>query len=164
MSEYRTPAPGTADARAGSGATIVELERESAEEVRADEVSVRQGGIGRAWAKDVHVSQGGIGFARADRVSIAQGGLGGALAGEVHVRQGLVTGVVARDVHLGQAYVRSIFALTVRAERPTGVLFMVARNVEGNVRVLLDWRGALAFGAAFGLVSTLVRFRLRRGS
>jgi hypothetical protein len=36
---------------------------------------------------------------------------------------------------------------------------LIAGRVEGNVRTLLDWRGAIAFGAAFGLVAGLVRRR-----
>jgi hypothetical protein len=31
-------------------------------------------------------------------------------------------------------------------------MFLVARRVSGDMRVLFDWRGALAFGAAAGLV------------
>ena len=38
---------------------------------------------------------------------------------------------------------------------------MIAAKAEGNVRTLLDWRGALAFGAAFGILAGLVR-RIRR--
>ena len=40
-------------------------------------------------------------------------------------------------------------------------MFLVARKVAGDVRVLFDWRGALAFGAAAGLVLGLVS-RARR--
>jgi hypothetical protein len=36
---------------------------------------------------------------------------------------------------------------------------LIAAKVEGNVRTVLDWRGALAFGAAFGLIVGLVRRR-----
>ena len=31
-------------------------------------------------------------------------------------------------------------------------MFLVARRVSGDVRVLFDWRGALAFGAVAGIV------------
>jgi hypothetical protein len=34
---------------------------------------------------------------------------------------------------------------------------MLAQRVEGDVRALLDWRAAAAFGAAFGFVAALVR-------
>jgi hypothetical protein len=46
-------------------------------------------------------------------------------------------------------------------ERPSGVLFLIARKVDGNVKAVLDWRGALAFGAAFGVVASLFRRRRR---
>jgi hypothetical protein len=42
------------------------------------------------------------------------------------------------------------------------VLVMIAQQVSGEVRPLLDWRGALAFGAAFGLVSGLMKLVRRR--
>jgi hypothetical protein len=35
--------------------------------------------------------------------------------------------------------------------------FLFARRVVGDVRVLLDWRGAIAFGAAAGFVMGLMR-------
>ena len=51
---------------------------------------------------------------------------------------------------------RVVIAADVRTNQ-TAVMFLVARKVAGDVRVLLDWRGALAFGAAAGLVIALVR-------
>ena len=47
----------------------------------------------------------------------------------------------------------------VHIERTTGVFFLIARKVDGNVKAILDWRGALAFGAAFGAVTALLRRR-----
>jgi hypothetical protein len=55
-----------------------------------------------------------------------------------------------------------MIANEIHVERTTGVFFLLARRVEGNVRTLLDWRGALAFGAAFGTVVSLFRRRGRR--
>jgi hypothetical protein len=43
--------------------------------------------------------------------------------------------------------------------RPSAALVLIAQRVSGDVRVLLDWRGALAFGAAFGLLVGLLRRR-----
>jgi hypothetical protein len=40
-------------------------------------------------------------------------------------------------------------------------VFLLARRVSGEMRVLFDWRGALAFGAAVGLVFAAVS-RVRR--
>ncbi len=125
----------------------------------ADTVSVQQGGIGRAQAADVQVSMGGIGLARADRISVAMGGIGLAAGQHVEVSQGGATAIIARDAHIGPALVQSLIAQTVVVEKPTAVAFLVARDIGGEVRTLFDWRGALAFGAAFGLVVGLVRRR-----
>ncbi len=73
--------------------------------------------------------------------------------------QGAVGSVLARDVQIEQAVVRTVVANNVRFERTTGVLLLLARRVEGDVRVLLDWRGAVAFGAAFGVVVSIFRRR-----
>ena len=73
--------------------------------------------------------------------------------------QGGVYTVLAREVHLEQTIVRTVIANEVKADRTTGVLVLIARRVEGDVKTILDWRGALAFGAAFGIVSALLRRR-----
>jgi hypothetical protein len=39
-------------------------------------------------------------------------------------------------------------------------LFPFGDRVEGEIRVALDWRGALAGGAAFGVVTALLLFLL----
>jgi hypothetical protein len=87
------------------------------------------------------------------------GGIGLAVGGDVRVTQGAVSTVLARDVTIEQAGVRTVIANNVRVERTTGVLVMIARHVEGDVRTLLDWRGAVAFGAAFGVVVSVFRRR-----
>ena len=44
-------------------------------------------------------------------------------------------------------------------KRTTGVFLLVAGRVDGPVKAVLDWRGGLAFGAAFGLFWALLRRR-----
>lgn len=124
--------------------------------IEADAVEVHQGAIGRVDATDVAVTQGAIGAARADRVSVEMGVLGAALGGEVSVSQGAVGTILAREVRVEQAFVRTLVAQEVSIHRPSAVVFLVAQKVSGEVKVLLDWRGALAFGAAFGILSALV--------
>ena len=126
----------------------------------AGQIDVHQGGISRAQADDIAVTQGGIGLARGNRVSVDMGAVGLALGGEVRVTQGYARSILARDVRIEQAGARTIIAGTARFERNSGTLMLIAGRVEGNVRTVLDWRGALAFGAALGLVMGL--FRLRR--
>jgi hypothetical protein len=126
----------------------------------ATTVDVRQGGIGRVEAKDVAVSMGGIGIARGERVSVEMGGVGAVFADEARVSQGLANAVVAREAHVEQSLVQTVLAERVVFQRPSGVFLLVARRVEGNVRTLFDWRGAIAFGATFAVIASLLR-RLR---
>ncbi|MCI0581402.1 MAG: hypothetical protein L0227_00665 [Chloroflexi bacterium] len=145
---------------------IVETEAPAIHEdgswVVADAVEVHQGGIGRAEATDIRVTQGGIGLARADRVSVLMGGVGAVMAREVSVSQGGVGSILTQGATVDQAVVRTLVAQEVEFRKPSGVLVLIAQRVSGDVRVLLDWRGALAFGAAFGVLAGLVG-RGRRG-
>jgi hypothetical protein len=63
---------------------------------------------------------------------------------------------------MDRAAARIVVAADVKAER-SAVMFLVARRVAGDVRVLFDWRGAVAFGAVVGLVMGLLR-RARGGA
>jgi len=128
---------------------------------RADTIDLRQGGITRAEARDIAVTQGGVAIARADRVTVGMGAVGLAVAGAVDVNRGFARTVIARDVRIEQAGARTVIANTATFDRTSGALVVIAARAEGNVRTLLDWRGALAFGAAFGILVGLVR-RIRR--
>lgn len=142
----------------GSSETLV-LHRTGSDAVSAVNIDVSQGGIGRAQATDIALSQGGIGLARGERVSVEMGAIGAAFGSEVRLTQGAAGSILARDVRIEQAGVRTIVANHVTAERTTGVVFLLARRVDGDIRAVLDWRGALAFGAAFGLIVGLLRRR-----
>jgi len=54
-------------------------------------------------------------------------------------------------VHIGQGGAGSVVAAKRDIEKQSGTVLVIARRVEGNVRTMLDWRGALAFGAALGI-------------
>ena len=127
----------------------------------ADSIDIRQGGITRAEARDISVVQGGIAIARGERISVAMGGVGLAIGGDVDVSRGFARTVIARDVRIEQAGARTVFANKATFDKSSGALVVFAAKAEGDVRTLLDWRGALAFGAAFGILVGLVR-RVRR--
>jgi hypothetical protein len=131
--------------------------------VEADAVEVHQGAIGRVDATDVRVVQGAIGAARADRVSVEMGALGAAMGREVSITQGGAGSILAQHATVNQSLVRTLVAQQVEFHKPSAVLVCIAQRVSGDVRVLLDWRGALALGAAFGAVAGLLgRGRRRR--
>jgi hypothetical protein len=163
------PAPESAPAPVPPASSVgsvsiasLRLERGGIAEATADRVEVRMGGIGALDADEVFVQWGGVGAAKAQRVGVEFGSVGAAMAGEIHVTQGFAGSVLAREATIEQGIVRTLVAQRVHIARPSAVLVMIAQHVSGEVRPLLDWRGALAFGAAFGLVSGLLKLVRRR--
>lgn len=147
---------GGADSVAGDAVSITQG---GASVVNARNVEVHQGGIANAQADDISVRMGGIALARADRLSVEMGGIGLALAREAQVTQGMARTIIAQDVRVDQGLIGTAFAGRVTFERPAGVFLLLAGRTEGPVKALMDWRGALAFGAAFGLIVGLLRRR-----
>ena len=123
-----------------------------------ENVELRLSAVGMVDAADVSFAQGALGVVRADNVAVDKGAVGATLANHVEVSRGYARSIVARQVQLDRAAARIIVAADVKAER-SAVMFLVARRVAGDVRVLLDWRGAVAFGAVAGLLMGLLRRR-----
>ena len=149
--------PVSAEARAPVDASTIRVERGGIEEATAGTVEVRMGGIGALQAEEVFVQWGGVGAARAERVGVEFGSVGAALAGELHVTQGFAGSVSRARPPSGRASSGPLIAQRVTVTRPTGVLVLIAARVEGEVRPVLDWRGALVAGLAFGLVSAAAK-------
>lgn len=147
---------GGADRVDGDSVTITQG---GATTVTAGSVQVRQGGIANAQADDISVSMGGVALARAERVSVEMGGMGISFARETHLTQGAARSLIAKDVHVDQSLVGTVLAGKMTFERPSAIFLLVAGKVEGQVKAMLDWRGAIAFGAAFGVVVGLLRRR-----
>ena len=137
--------------------TTLRVERGGIGDATADRVEVRLGGIGALQAEDVFVQWGGIGATRADTASVEFGSMGATLAGESRLSQGYAGIIVAREATVEQALVRTMIAQRVTINRPSAVLVLIAQRVDGSVRPLLDWRGALAAGLGVAAVTTLVR-------
>jgi hypothetical protein len=130
--------------------------------VVADRTDLASTAVGRFEGGDLSVSMGAVGAARAERVSVDKGAIGAAMADRVEVSRGYARSILARNVQLDRAAARVVVAAEVNAQR-SAVLFLVARRVSGDVKVLLDWRGAIAFGAVAGVLAGLLR-RGRNGS
>lgn len=151
-------------------ATTVNINQGGAGEVEAESIGIHQGGIGAASAEDITVSVGGIGMAQADdiavrmgvigvargeRVSAEMGSIGIAIGRDVSVRQGFARAVLAGNVRIGQGGAGSVVAANATFEKGSGTVVLLARRVEGDVRTVLDWRGALVAGAALGIAIAL---------
>jgi hypothetical protein len=151
----RTPKVATIEAAPVAEATPEPAVAEDGASLAAESVDVHRAAVGRVEASNVTVSQGAIGASRADNVSVDRGAVGAAIGERVEVSRGYARSILARQVQMDRAAARVVIAADVRAEQ-TAIMFLIARKVDGNVRVLLDWRGALAFGAIAGIVFGLL--------
>jgi hypothetical protein len=130
--------------------------------LEADRVDVTMTAIGRVESAELSVARGAVGAARTGNLRVDQGAVGAVMADHAEVDRGYVRSILARQVQLDRSGARVVIAADVNAQQ-TAVMFLIARRVSGEVRVLFDWRGALAFGAAVGFVMALLARRRRRG-
>lgn len=121
----------------------VRLEEQGAGNIRADSVTISQGGAGNIEAGNVSITQGGAGRVTADHLTVNQGGVGLARTERLTIEEG------------GSAFV--VMADTADIGAGANVFMLVARNAGGEVRPVLDWRAAAAFGAGLALALTLLR-------
>ena len=139
--EPLTPRPHADDARAVAG-----------RHVRAETVTISQGGANSVEAENVSITQGGAAQVRAAQLSISEGGV--ALARTENLTIG----------ESGSAF--AVVADSATVEEGGNVFMLIARSVGGDVRPVLDWRAALAFGAGLAVVgqdpSPPMTLRLRR--
>lgn len=131
---------GPSDVMSGNG-----VPSEVPEQIRADRVEISQGGAGSIEADTVSLQQGGAGRVNAREMSVSMGAVGLARADSLRLQNGASGFAVVSQ----QASV----------EEGASVFMLVARNVTGDIRPVLDWRAAAAFGLAFGLVLRVLRRR-----
>jgi hypothetical protein len=155
--EGRLDLPAEAPAGVTTGVTAAPAPPDPAPRVA---VELARGAVGGIRAQDVHLRTGVVGGIAAGQASLERGLVGGIAAREAHVTQSVVRVVVAQEVHVEQSFVRAVVANHVEAGPATVIGFAVARRVDGEARILFDWRGALALAAVFGALAAL--FRLRR--
>ena len=141
------------------GPMSVTIQQGGIGEATATTIDITQGGIGAATATDIALSQGGIGLARGERVSVEMGAVGLAVADEVRISQAVAQTVIAREATFEQGVLVNVIAEHVTVRQPSFVGILLANRVDGDVRALLDWRGALAAGAVIGLLVGVLRRR-----
>jgi len=162
------PAPGTVHVTQGglenATAQRIVVTQGGIEHATAETIDVRAGGIANArGGGTISVRAGGIAIARAPRVEVGAGQVALALADEVRLRLASLSLAAARVVHIDRSLVQTVIGQRVRIEGRSPVLVVIARTVEGEVRPLLDWRGALAAGAVLAFAQVVLRVRRRDG-
>ena len=112
----------------------------------------------------VEFALGAVGVAHGREMDVGQALVGLALADDITMRQSSARLLVAREaVRLEMSAAAGVLANHVEIGPRAAVGVVVARSVEGDVRPLLDWRGALVFGAAFAVVTSVLGSMRRRG-
>lgn len=129
--------------------------------VVVDALEFERGAIGGVRATDVAARLAVVGGIAANHALVEMGAVSGIVAREATVQQGIVRGVLAQNAHVEQALVRTVVANTVQTGPTTGIFVALARQIDGEAKILLDWRGALAFGAALGAFLALIRIARR---
>ena len=124
-------------------------------------VEFSRGAIGGIRAQDVHVRTGVVGGIAGEHASVEMGLVGGIAAREASVSQGVVRAVLAQEVRVEQSLVRIVVANRVQAGPTTAIAFVLARRVDGEAKILFDWRGALALAAVFGVLAAAFRVARR---
>lgn len=119
-------------------------------------------GPGDIRAEEVNLSQGGANLIEAKKVSITQGGAANVRAEEMSISQGAVALARTRNLTVAEnASSLLVVADKATVEEGASVFLLVTGSAAGDVRPALDWRSALALGAGFGLVISLIRRVLR---
>lgn len=154
-------------------AQTVSLVRGGVEKIKAEQVSmrlgyanridagqnttIRQGVALQVSAPTVEVTQGALGLTQTQNVVCSASALGAvAASGSVALDQSVAKVVGAQqEVSLEQSLAGVVVASKATVES-SNVVFLVAGRVEGKVTPLFDWKGALVFGAAFGLVAGVI--------
>ncbi len=103
-------------------------------------------GVPNVQAEVVHVTQGGVGRATARQLTVTEGGVGLARGETITVTNGGVGVMLTRQGRLENA----------------NVVLLVAREVSGDARVLLDLRAAVVVGGVVASGLWLVRWLTSR--
>ncbi|MCR9143722.1 MAG: hypothetical protein NXI24_15855 [bacterium] len=137
---------------ADTGARRVDIVQGGATRVQGDHVSIKQGGTVIVDARQLELFQGAVVYARGDSLKMTASQAGVAFArGSADIEQGATGAVIAAGpVNLDKSAAGAIIAREVRAERSASV-FLIAKNVSGQVKTLFGTRESLLFALVAGL-------------
>ena len=107
-------------------------------------------------AEDVDATQSLLGRVRARYVRLRQGAAGVVLGRDVELRQGGGLIVAGAELNMERSAGQWLIGGLVQARQVFAVA-VIAGRVEGQVKCLLDARGAFAFGAGAALMTGLLR-------
>ena len=137
--------------------THVTLRQAGAQSVTADNLILRQGGVVQARTDHLEMLGGGVGLAQTQTASLANSQAGAVVSeGNVAMEQSGAQLLLARgDVTMDQSGAVAMFVRNIKAEN-SGVVFLLANQVEGTVNTAFGPRESVIFGIVAGAVAGLV--------
>lgn len=120
-------------------------------------LEVKQAAIVRVQSEEATLTQAAVGLLQSENANL-NGAVAVAVVGNnVDVETGISRFMLAREaIHVEQGGALVMAAPRIEVTNATTVL-LLAREVNGNVRTLMDRRSALVFGLAAGLVMGLMQ-------
>jgi hypothetical protein len=132
------------------------------DEVKADHVTITQGGAGVVEAESIEITQGGVQAAQTGSLSITQGGAMIVEADSADLSMSGAGLLSADRVDMKSAGAGVAIADTLVADDKTTIGFLFAGTIEGQPKVRVDARVAAAFGAGLGVALFVLRRFARR--
>ena len=140
----------------GAAPTTTTICQGGTRSIHAEQVTIRQGGVVGVNTNSLTVTMGGIVGVQANNASLTASNALGILArGEVALDQS-GAGILAAGgkVNMDQCGTGALIAREVHAEK-SGVVFLLAGKVTGDVKTVFGTRGALTIGAVVGAITGL---------
>lgn len=143
-------------------ADSVRMLQSASRSVRSEELSATMSAALQVDTKDANLRFCSVGFLDAEHAEIGPASIYGVIGQEVNLKSCYAKTVLAQESMrvtqslVGAAVAREIEANEVRAG------FLIAKEVRGTVRTLMDTRAAAVFGAAFGAAFAAVWLLRRR--
>jgi hypothetical protein len=135
-------------------AEMVRMHQSSAQKVEAADIELNQSAAAQVKAEKLSAHNTALGMVQSDKITSQNSAIGAVKADEAYLNG--VVGVVAADtVEFGNTYAGIIAGREVRGERIESII-LLARHVDGNVKTVVDTRGAVIAGLLGGLFAGLV--------
>jgi hypothetical protein len=132
------------------------------EDLRAEHVTIAQGGAGRIEAGVVEITQGGAQTIEAENVSLSQAGAFTIESTTADVNMSGVGFLTTDTVTLRSGGAGVVIADTVKAETGSVIGVLFAGTIEGDPNVRVDFRAAAAAGVGFAVALFVLRRVFRR--
>lgn len=156
---------------------VRDIEDEKVDFIEAEFVNIKQSTVRTIEGGHIDVQQVGVLSVDGERVDITQSAAAIIYGNDIYLNQGvsvitacnsanlnysLTPVTLSRDIaNVNRSAAGIIGAMDIRAENTSSIL-MIANKVEGEVTTLLDWKSALAIGAAIGGILGLLSLFKKR--